>query len=64
MELLYHFLLDNLYIMDDLQVKLHSALGVAHQVLCELLSSFSLQHKDAKSDDAGVALANIFRKKP
>ena len=47
--------------MDDLQVKLHSALGVAHQVLCELLSTFSLQHKDAKSDDPGVALANIFR---
>ena len=64
MELLYHFLLDNLYIMDDLQVKLHSALGVAHQVLCELLSAFSLQHKDAKSNDAGVALANIFRQNP
>ena len=64
MELLDHFLLDNLYTMDDLQVKLQSALGVAHQVLCELLSSFSLQHKDAKSDDAGVALANIFRQNP
>ena len=50
--------------MDDLQVKLHSALGVAHQVLCELLSRFSLQHKDAKSDDAGVALANIFINNP
>ena len=50
--------------MDDLQVKLHSALGVAHQVLCELLSTLSLQHKDAKSLDAGVALANIFIKNP
>ena len=50
--------------MDDLKLKLHSALGVAHQVLCELLSTFSLQHKDAKSVDAGVALANIFIKNP
>ena len=50
--------------MDDLQVKLYSALGVAHQVLCELLSTFALQHIDANSDDAGVALANIFIKNP